>query len=169
MFVVVVVAGVSGSGKSTVGTLLAGRLGWGFKDGDSLHPAANIAKMAAGDPLTDADRRPWLLAVVGWIDERVAAGRPAVVACSALKRGYRDQLVDGRPAVGIAFLDVGREAAAARVAARRDHFCPPNLIESQFADLEPPTPDEPRVVLVAAVGPPDAIARDITGRLGLAA
>src|SRR5580658_3105435 len=95
---IVVMAGVSGSGKSTVGALLAGRLGWAFADGDSMHPAANVAKMAAGIPLTDDDRWPWLGAICAWMDQRAAAGDSGVVACSALKRVYRDVLLDGRPA-----------------------------------------------------------------------
>src|SRR5215469_15340706 len=94
----VVVVGVTGSGKTTVGTLLADRLGWSFTDGDTLHPAANIAKLAAGQPLSDEDRRPWLRAIAAWMDQRIGAGQHAVIACSALKRDYRDQLLDGRPA-----------------------------------------------------------------------
>ena len=94
---IVVIAGVSGSGKSTVGALLAGRLGWPFADGDAFHPAANLAKMKAGIPLTDADRGPWLAAIGAWMDERLAASQSAVVACSALRRAYRDALLGGRP------------------------------------------------------------------------
>ena len=97
---IVVVAGVSGSGKTTVGALLAGLLHWEFIDGDSLHSAANVAKMHAGIPLTDADRRPWLKAIEDWMDQRRAAGVPAVVACSALHRAYRDELLAGRPVPG---------------------------------------------------------------------
>jgi gluconokinase len=93
---IVIVAGVSGSGKTTVGSMLAGRLGWRFADADAFHPAANIAKMRAGLPLTDADRRPWLRAIGAWMDERTEAGESAVVTCSALKRAYRDALLDGQ-------------------------------------------------------------------------
>src|SRR5215510_9519235 len=103
---IVVVAGVAGSGKSTIGSLLAGELGWEFEDGDELHSAANIAKMKAGHPLTDEDRRPWLGAVAAWIGQCAAAGRSAVIACSALKRSYLDQLLDGRPELRMFFLEV---------------------------------------------------------------
>jgi carbohydrate kinase (thermoresistant glucokinase family) len=143
---VVLVAGVAGSGKTTIGGLLAGRLGWAFTDGDSLHSAANIAKMAAGLPLADEDRRPWLAAIAAWMDERIDAAEPAVMACSALKRRYRDQLLGGRPAAAMAFLLTDRETVARRLSARPGHFLDPRLTESQFAALEPPSPDEIRVI-----------------------
>ena len=135
---IVVVAGVSGSGKSTVGALLAGRLGWPFTDGDMLHPEANVAKMERGEPLTDADRMPWLRAIAACMDERIAAGEPALVACSALKRSYRDLLLSGRPDARIAFLEISMDTAARRLAARHGHFFDPDLLGSQFADLELP-------------------------------
>jgi gluconokinase len=94
---IVIVAGVSGSGKTTVGALLAGRLGWRFADADDFHPAANVAKMRAGVPLTDEDRWPWLRTIAAWMDQRIAGNDPAVITCSALKRSYRDLLLDGRP------------------------------------------------------------------------
>ena len=97
---IVVVAGVSGSGKTTVGTLLAARLGWTFADGDGFHPAANVARMRAGLPLTDADREPWLAALTAWMDQQTAAGQSAVLACSALRRAYRARLLGGRPRPG---------------------------------------------------------------------
>jgi len=165
--VVVLVAGVAGSGKTTIGGLLAGRLGWSFTDGDSLHPAANIAKMAAGHPLTDEDRRPWLAAIEAWMDQRIGAGDPAVMACSALKRRYRDQLLGGRPNAAMAFLLIDREVVATRLAARRGHFIDPRLVDSQFADLEPPAPDEPSVVALLETGSPEETAGQIAGRLGL--
>ena len=113
---IVIVAGVAGSGKLTIGSLLARELGWDFEDGDDLHSAASIAKMEAGHPLTDEDRRPWLGAVATWIDERAAAGRSGVIACSALKRSYRDQLLDGRPELRMVFLEVvDRETLVARL------------------------------------------------------
>ena len=108
---ILIVAGVSGSGKTTVGAMLAGRLGWRFADADDFHPAANIEKMRAGIPLTDEDRWPWLRALVAWMDERIAQGESAVLACSALKRSYRDMLLGGRPDVRMVFLDVGPRGA----------------------------------------------------------
>lgn len=139
---ILLITGVSGSGKSTVGELLAQRLGWVYAEGDDFHPEANLAKMVAGHPLTDADRRPWLANIGAWIDKTTAAGQPAVVSCSALKRAYRDQLRDGRPNVRLVYLDADRQTITARLAARRGHFFPAKLLDSQFADLEPPTDDE---------------------------
>jgi gluconokinase len=164
---IVVLAGVSGSGKTTVGELLASRLSWPFTDGDSLHPAANIAKMRAGVPLTDEDRWPWLEAVAAVMDERIAAGQSAVVACSALKRSYRDLLLAGRPAVRMVFLDTGRDLLAARLAARHGHFFHADLLDSQLADLEKPQPAE-RILVLPAVGTPEQVAQQIISRLRLA-
>ncbi len=164
---IVVLAGVSGSGKTTVGESLARRLAWPFTDGDSLHPAANIAKMRAGVPLTDEDRWPWLAAVAAVMDERIAAGQSAVVACSALKRSYRDLLLAGRPAVRMVFLDVDRDLLAARLAARHGHFFRADLLASQLADLENPQPAE-RILVLPAVGTPEQIAQQIISRLQLA-
>ena|ERR1700722_4301598 len=147
---ILMVAGVSGSGKTTVGALLAGRLGWPFADADAFHPAANIAKMVAGIPLTDADRQPWLHAITAWMDERIARGVSAVVTCSALKRAYRDDLLNGRPQARMIFLNVDREELARRLAARHGHFFPADLLSSQFAVLELPQPDEPRVTVVSS-------------------
>ena len=143
-------AGVSGSGKTTVGALLAARLHWGFADADSFHPAANIAKMRAGIPLTDEDRRPWLLAITAWMDERIAAGESAVVTCSALKRVYREELLDGRPEARMIFLSVDRDEADRRMTARAGHFFPERLLSTQFGALEPPQPDEPGVTVIAS-------------------
>jgi gluconokinase len=145
---ILIVAGVSGSGKTTVGALLAGRLGWRFADADAFHTAANIAKMRAGIPLTDEDRWPWLRAIGAWMDERIAHGESAVVTCSALKRAYRDALLGGRPEARMVFLSVPREEADRRLAARHGHFFPERLIGTQFGALEPPSPDEPRVTVV---------------------
>lgn len=164
---IVVVAGVSGSGKSTVGGMLAGRLGWPFTDGDLLHPAANIAKMASGVPLTDEDRTPWLGAIGERMDEHLAAGQSAIMACSALKRRYRDLLLAHRPAVRIAFLQIDRDVAARRLAGRHGHFFNSDLIDSQFADLEPPEPDETAVVLVPVQDRPEATAGEIIRCLNL--
>ena len=163
---IVIVAGVSGSGKSTIGALLAGQLGWRFEDGDELHPAGNIAKMEAGVPLTDEDRRPWLDAVAAWIDQRSAAGGSGVIACSALKRSYRDRLRDGRPELRVIFLRVDRSTLAARLAARHCHFFSPELLDSQLADAETPLLAEPAIV-VDANGPPSDVVREIIRRLGL--
>ncbi len=165
---IVLVAGVSGSGKTTAGALLARRLGWAFEDGDELHPAANIAKMHAGVPLTDEDRRPWLAAVMAWLDGRIAAGEQAVIACSALKRRYRDQLRQGRPELRIVFLQVSRATLAARLAGRHGHFFQPGLLGSQLADAEVPPPSEPALVVMAD-RPVAAVVQDIIDRLGLAA
>jgi gluconokinase len=163
---IVVVAGVAGSGKTTVGKLLAGRLGWAFADADTFHPAANVAKMRAGVPLTDADRQPWLAAIGAWIDDRVAAGQPAVVTCSALKRGYRDALLAGRDQVAMVFLVITEAQDEERVSGRSGHFFPERLVASQFADLEPPEAGE-RVVEIAAGRPAAQVADEIIVRLGL--
>jgi len=154
---IVIVAGVSGSGKSTVGALLAGRLGWRFADGDDFHPAANVAKMSVGVPLTDEDRWPWLRAITAWMDERIAAGESAVVTCSALRRAYRDLLLDGRPQARMVFLAPDRAVLVRRLAARHGHFFPEELLGSLFAALEPPAPDEP-VLTVVPAGDPQATA-----------
>ncbi|HEY2710043.1 MAG TPA: gluconokinase [Caulobacteraceae bacterium] len=144
---VLVVMGVSGAGKTTLGEKLAERLGWTFKEGDDLHPPANIAKMKAGQPLTDADRAPWLAAIGAWIDAEVAVGRSGVITCSALKRAYRDRLDKGRPAVTFVFMDLDEATIAERLSHRHGHFMPPSLLASQFADLERPQPDEPVIVV----------------------
>jgi len=149
--VIVIVAGVAGSGKTTVGALLAGQLHWQFADADTFHPEANVAKMRAGVPLTDADREPWLHAITDWMDERIAAGQSAVVTCSALKRAYRDRLLTGRPAATMVFLQVSREVLERRLLSRPGHFFPEKLLDSQLAALEPPAPGE-RVQTVLVVG-----------------
>lgn len=164
---IVLVAGVAGSGKTTVGSLLARQLGWEFEDGDDLHPAANIAKMRAGVPLTGADRQPWLLAVAAWMDQLFAAGESGVIACSALKRSYRALLCAGRPALRIVFLQVSHDILAARLASRPGHFFRPQLLDSQFADTELPLPSE-RGIVVTAEGPPADVVAEIIRRLGLA-
>ena len=133
----VVVMGVSGSGKTTVGAALADALGLPFVDADSLHPAANVAKMAAGIPLDDTDRAPWLDAVGA-----VLAAGPVVVACSALKRAYRDRLRAAAPGLKLVFLDGAPALLASRMAARPGHFMPTTLLDSQLATLERPEPDE---------------------------
>jgi gluconokinase len=148
--VILIVAGVAGSGKTTVGALLAGRLGWAFADADTFHPEANIAKMRAGFPLTDADREPWLRALGGWMDAKIAAGQSGVVTCSALKRASRDRLLAGRPDAMLVFLQVSRGVLAQRLISRPDHFFHEKLLYSQLADLEPVAADEERVLSVPA-------------------
>ncbi|MBO0774832.1 MAG: gluconokinase [Actinobacteria bacterium] len=165
---IVVLTGVSGSGKSTIGTLLAARLHWVFEDGDLLHPAANVAKMRAGIPLTDEDRWPWLRALGDWMDARIATHESAVVACSALKRTYRDLLRRGRPQVRLVFLAADREAVAARLAARHGHFFGASLLDSQFTALEVPGPEE-GILAVTAVEPPAEVVTEIISGLGLPA
>jgi gluconokinase len=137
-----VVMGVSGSGKSTIADKLAERLGWRYEDGDKFHPASNVAKMSAGHPLTDEDRWPWLQAIADEIDRLCKAGERAVIACSALKRTYRDVLVHGRNDVRMVYLDGGKELIAERLARRKHHFMPPGLLDSQFETLQPPGADE---------------------------
>ena len=134
--------GVSGSGKTTIGRALARRLGWLFQEGDDLHPPENVAKMKAGHPLDDEDRAPWLAAVASRIDQWRDYGKCGVVACSALKRRYRDIIIGDRPDVRLVYLEGSRELIGERVRARRGHFMPASLLDSQFAVLEPPAPDE---------------------------
>ncbi|MET9609303.1 gluconokinase, GntK/IdnK-type [Streptomyces sp. NPDC006512] len=166
--VVVVVTGVAGSGKSTVALRLADRLGWAYQDADDFHTPANRARMAGGQPLTDEDRRPWLAAVAAWIDGQLAAREPAVVACSALKRSYRDQLVRGRTGVRLVHLHGSRELIGSRLRARQGHFFPQRLLDSQFADLQEPEPDE-QAWVVGIDRPPDAVVSDVVARLAAGA
>ena len=164
--VIILVGGVAGSGKTTVGKLLAGRLHWRFADADKFHSAANVAKMRAGIPLADADRQPWLAAIEAWMDERIAAGESAVEGCSALRQSYRDQLLTGRPAAKMVFLTIDRELAHARLVARKGHFFTARLLDSQFADLEPPRESEQVLVIDAALSV-GQIVDEIIERLGL--
>jgi carbohydrate kinase (thermoresistant glucokinase family) len=145
--VVLVTMGVSGAGKTTLGELLAQRLGWPFKEGDELHPPANVAKMRAGQPLNDADRAPWLAAVGAWIDCWVAAGQSGVVSCSALKRAYRDTIDKDRPAVRFVFIDLDEATIADRLKSRQHAYFPSALLHSQFEALEVPAADEPVIVV----------------------
>ena len=147
-----VVMGPPGAGKSTLGRALAARLRCPFVDGDDLHPPGNIRKMAAGTPLTDADRAPWLGAIADLLETWKSNGTGGVVACSALKRKYRDLLRAGRPEVRFVYLEADEATLRARVAARRNHFLPPNLVADLLRVLEPPTADEhPIVVRTGAV------------------
>lgn len=159
-----IVMGVSGSGKSTVGAALARRLGWRFEDGDGFHPPANVTKMSAGHPLDDNDRRPWLEAIAAEIDRVATAGGHVVIACSALKRAYRDILIHGRGDTTIVFLAGSEALIAERLARRKGHFMPPGLLASQFAALEPPAPGE-NVVTVPIDAGVESIVDDIVRRL----
>ena len=157
---VLVVMGVSGSGKTTIATRLASHLGWELADGDDFHSADNIAKMASGTPLTDEDRRPWLRAIAGWIEKIRNEGRRGVVACSALKRRYREVLLDGHPDVRLVYLKGDSATIARRIGKRHGHFMPAALLQSQFDALEEPHRDEnPIVVSVDAA--PEAIIRQV--------
>lgn len=160
---VLLLIGVSGVGKTTVGLEVAERLGWDFFDADDLHPPANVAKMERGEGLTDADRDPWLDAVRGLIERRLEAHASAVIACSALKAVYRARLRGGDPRVVMVWLDTAREAIARRLAEREGHYAGLNLLASQFEALEPPAPDE--AVRVAAEGSVDGVARRVVAAL----
>ena len=164
--VVLVIMGVSGSGKSTIGAMLAQRLGWQFEEGDSLHPAANVAKMAAGHPLTDQDRWPWLEKVADWIDAQLDAGESGVITCSALKRTYRDLINRRGTGVEFVYLNVSRAKLEDRVEHRPGHFMPASLLDSQLETLEPPTKDEPHITVNAG---PDArlVTNEVLRELGL--
>jgi gluconokinase len=147
----IVVMGVSGCGKSTVGTVLARRLGVPFLEGDDVHPAENVAKMASGEPLNDDDRRPWLDRIGEWLadPDRKNGG---VAACSALARRYRDQLREHAPETWFLHLSIGREEMLRRVAGRRGHFMPATLVDSQLAALEPLQDDEAGLTVSALSG-----------------
>jgi carbohydrate kinase (thermoresistant glucokinase family) len=159
-----VLMGVSGSGKTTVGALLAGRLGWPYAEADDFHSPANVAKMAAGHPLTDDDRWPWLRTIGAWIDGQLARDLHGVVTCSALKRAYRDVL--RRPGVLLVYLHGSHELIAGRMAARHGHFFKPAMLDSQFATLEEPAPGED-VLTVPIGGTPAEIADAIVAATGL--
>jgi len=163
-----VVMGVSGSGKSTIGEKLAQRLGWSYEDGDRFHPSSNVAKMSAGQPLTDEDRWPWLQAIAKEIDRVCDACEHAVIACSALKRPYRDILVHGRQDVRIIYLQGTQDLIASRLALRKGHFMPPGLLASQFGTLEPPDASE-NPVTVSIDGSVETIVDDILRQLKLSA
>ncbi|WP_395710631.1 ribose-5-phosphate isomerase RpiA [Reyranella sp.] len=165
---ILVIMGVSGAGKSTVAQELAARLGWPFEEGDTLHPEANVAKMHAGIPLTDADRQPWLEAVAAWIDQQRAAKQPGIITCSALKRAYRQVIVGDRPEVRLVYLRGGRDLIARHLAGRRGHFMPASLLQSQIDTLEEPHADEDPLV-VDVGGEPGEVAAEIIRLLGNAA
>lgn len=162
--IVLVVMGVSGTGKSTVAGMLAGRLGWDLEEGDDLHPAANVAKMAAGQALNDEDRWPWLAKIATWIQLHLASGSPGIVTCSALRRIYRDRL--RAPGVAFVHLDGTKEVIGARLSKRLDHFMPSSLLDSQLATLEPLQPDERGIVVPLGQKPKDEVL-EILNRLHL--
>ena len=157
---VLVIMGVSGSGKSTVAGILAGQLGWDLEEGDDLHPAGNVAKMAAGTPLTDDDRWPWLDRVADWIRDHTRAGLPGIISCSALKRIYRDRM-SGDDVVFV-HLTGSKDTISQRLAARTDHYMPTTLLDSQISTLEPPGPDENVIVIDVGRKPADEAAEIIT-------
>jgi carbohydrate kinase (thermoresistant glucokinase family) len=161
---VLVVMGVSSSGKTTIATLLARRLHWELADADAFHSAANVHKMEHGIPLTDEDRWPWLRAIAGWIDSVRTAGRHGVIGCSALKRSYRDILIGEREDVRLVYLKGDIELVARRMKQRHGHFMPVSLLKSQFEALEEPTPDEHPIV-VAIDANPSSIAGRIIAQL----
>jgi len=162
--VTLVVMGVSGVGKTSVAEALVARTGWVFQEGDDLHPEANRKKMAAGAPLDEDDRLPWLRRIAAWIGEQEAAGRDAVVTCSALRRSYRDLLREGHPSVRFVHLIAPPDLVAARIGARKGHFMPASLLRSQLDALEPLGPGEPGTAVETA-GDPGAIADDALERL----
>jgi gluconokinase len=156
---VVVVMGVSGCGKSTIAAMLAQRMHWIYEDADWFHPRSNIEKMHCGEPLTDEDRWPWLYAIAAWIDATRRIGNHGVIACSALKRAYRDILVGERRDVRLVFLKGDRDLIARRLAARDGHFMPASLLDSQFKTLEEPRADEHPIVASIAPHPREIVER----------
>ena len=159
-----IVMGVAGSGKTTIAEAVAGRLGWTFKDGDAFHPPSNVEKMRSGHPLRDEDRWPWLRAIAAEVDRTREAGAHVVIACSALKHIYRDILIGDRTGVRLIYLKGSRDLILERLRARRGHFMPPELLDSQFATLEEPSRDE-NAVVVDVAGTVDAIVDDIVCQL----
>jgi gluconokinase len=156
---VIIIMGVSGSGKSTIASLLAMRLHWEFEDGDWFHPAANIEKMHSGNPLTDDDRKPWLAAIADWIDQTRRRGDHAVIACSALKSRYRDVLIGDRADVRLVYLKGDEALIARRIATRHEHFMPRGLLHSQFEALEEPREDEQPITVSIEPRPREIVAR----------
>lgn len=156
--------GVSGSGKTTVAGLLAAALGCRFQEGDDLHPPKNVEKMRGGTPLTDADRMPWLRRIAEEIDGWRARGECGVLTCSALKRSYRDIIIGDRRDVALVYLKGSRDLIRRRMATRHEHFMPIALLDSQFATLEEPTPEE-HPITVNIGGKPAQIAHEIVRRL----
>lgn len=162
--VILVLMGVSGCGKTTIGALIAEMRGWRFQEGDALHPPSNVAKMHGGVPLDDRDRAPWLCAIAAVIDDWRERGEAGVVACSALKRRYRNRIIGRRAGVVLVYLKGSQELIEKRLAARHGHFMPSTLLVSQFAALEEPGPDE-RPIVACVAPPPAVIARSVLTEL----
>lgn len=158
---VIVLMGVSGSGKSTIGRRLSRTLGWPFRDADSFHPAANIEKMSKGLPLDDRDRGPWLEAIAAWIDAHRAGATHAIVSCSALKRHYREVVIGRRSDVRLVYLQGSFSLIADRLSRRKDHFMPPALLASQFETLEVPSPEEGALTIPVRLTPKRVVERII--------
>ncbi|HZQ02372.1 MAG TPA: gluconokinase [Reyranella sp.] len=161
---ILVIMGVSGCGKSTIGKGLSRRLGWQYQEGDALHPPANVAKMKSGQPLDDDDRLPWLRKVADRIDQWRKDGVSGIITCSALKRAYRDIIIGKRPGVALLYPKGSKELIASRIAHRRGHFMPASLLDSQFAALEEPSPDE-NAITVSVDQTPDQIVDEVVERL----
>ena len=161
---ILVIMGVSGCGKTTIAKGLCGRLGWQYQEGDALHPPANVEKMKAGHPLTDEDRWPWLRRIAEKIDEWRVKRVSGVVTCSALKRAYRDIIIGQRPDVLLVYPKGSKELIASRIAHRHAHFMPASLLDSQFATLEEPSPDE-NPLIVDIDQTPDQIVDEVVERL----
>ncbi|KKN73628.1 hypothetical protein LCGC14_0398280 [marine sediment metagenome] len=160
-----VVMGPSGVGKTTTAKLLAARLGWPFAEADQFHSAANIAKMESGQPLNDADRAPWLAAIRDWIADQAGHGVSSVVACSALKRRYRDLLREANTRVRFVSLTADQDLVGDRIGRRTGHYMPKSLLQSQFDGLEPLQSDEDGVTVSVGV-PPEAVVSDALEALG---
>ena len=164
---IVIVMGVCGTGKTTVGELIAARLGARFEEGDRFHPSGNVEKMSRGQALDDEDRWPWLDSIARAIDEWQRAGDDVVLACSALKQRYRDIILGDRPDMRLVYLFGSRDLISKRMTQRRHHFMPASLVPSQFAALEPPAPGE-HVLAADVTRSPEAIATDVLAWIGKA-
>ena len=164
---VAIIMGVSGSGKTTVAEHIAAQLGWVFQEGDTLHPPANVTKMASGQPLDDADRAPWLAIVAQWVEARLAAGQNGVITCSALKRSYREQIGLGKPGVTFVYLHGDRATLEAHVRSRHHEYMPATLLDSQLATLEEPVPDEHAITVDVAGRVEDTVATVVRRLLDL--
>ena len=163
---IIVLMGVSGCGKTTVGTKLASHLGWEYQEGDALHPQENILKMSDGMPLNDEDRKPWIARVTDWINSHCLADRDGVISCSALKKSYRQTITSKQNDVYLVYLRGTRELLSRRLTQRRDHFMPPDLLDSQLDLLEEPSADE-RAIVVTIDRTPNDIVKSICDLLGL--